>query len=176
MSLEARPRVLVSVTEPALDTVPLPALGRDTVGAQDFHIVMDGVVDYGAASRELTKAFGAKILREGKNAVRIGAVAVTPLAKGQLALDVTFSGDANGVVRLTGTPWIDRVRDVITVPDLAYDIKSDNKVLTTYSWLRSLSGRCATTSGVAREFRHRRRWRKPARSCFSDSTAHSATR
>jgi hypothetical protein len=136
VSLDARPRVVTGAQPPAVETIPLPPLGHDTV-SNGFHILLDGDVDYGTASRALTDAFGQKTITEGGRRIRVERVAVLPASKGQLALALTFSGDAKGTLRLLGTPKYDAARGQLTVPDLDYDIAVDDAMIRTYTWLRS---------------------------------------
>jgi hypothetical protein len=136
VSLDARPRVVVGPREPVVVTAALPKLERDSA-SEGFHIVIDGVVDYATASRELTAALAAKSFTQSGKTITVKEVGVLPLAKGRLALSVTFTGDANGTIRLLGTPKIDHGRSMVSVPDLDFDLQSDSKLLQTYSWLKS---------------------------------------
>jgi hypothetical protein len=135
VTLDARPRV-VTGAQPAPDTVPLPPLAHDTV-ANGFHILLDGDVDYGTASKALTEAFAHRTIVEGGKKIRIDSVNVLPAAKGQLALLLTLGGDAKGTLRFLGTPKYDGAHGELTVPDLDYDLSVDSRLINTYAWLRS---------------------------------------
>ncbi|MEO8335663.1 MAG: DUF4403 family protein [bacterium] len=136
VSLDARPRVVTATSEPTVVSAALPKLERDSA-SEGFHIVLDGVVDYGIASRELTSALAEKSFTQSGKTISVQQVSVLPKSKGRLALSVTFTGDANGTVELVGTPQIDRARSIIAVPDLDFDLETDSKLLQTYSWLKS---------------------------------------
>ncbi len=136
VSLDAHPRVVTGTSEPAVVRTALPRLERDSA-SEGFHVVLDGVVDYGVASRELTAALAEKSFTQSGKTIEVRQVSVLPKSKGRLALSVSFTGDANGTVELVGTPVIDRARAMIAVPDLDFDLQSDSKLLQTYSWLRS---------------------------------------
>ena len=136
VSLDARPKVVTGTSEPVVVRSALPKLERDSA-SDGFHIVIDGVVDYGIASRELTAALAAKSFTQSGKTITVQRVNVLPKSKGRLALSVSFTGDANGTVELIGTPQIDRTRSMIAVPDLDFDLQSDSKLLQTYSWLKS---------------------------------------
>jgi hypothetical protein len=136
VSLEAHPLIVNGPNEPVTLPPNLPPLGRDTTSG-GYHIVLDGVVDYGTASHELSAALGTKSFTESGRTVKLVRVTVLPESKGQLALSVVFAGDVNGTLRLVGTPLIDHAHDVVTVPDLDFDLKSHNTLLRTYSWLKS---------------------------------------
>jgi hypothetical protein len=136
VTLDARPRIVTGRDEPAAQSVPLPPLAHDTV-ANGFHIAMDGFVDYLTASRTLGSVLAGRTVVEGKRSVMVQRVAVTPAPKGQLALTVTFTGDARGTLRFVGTPVYDPRGGMLAVPDLDYDLEVDNQLMKTYSWLRS---------------------------------------
>lgn len=136
VSLDARPRIVTGTSEPAVVNTALPKLERDSA-SEGFHIVLDGVVDYGIASRELTDALAAKSFTQSGKTIAVQQVSVLPKSKGRLALSVSFTGDANGTVELVGTPEIDREHAMIAVPDLDFDLQSDSKLLQTYTWLKS---------------------------------------
>ena len=137
VSLDARPRVVTSATMPVVDTVRLPNLAPDTVSSGHYHVVLDGLIDYGTAARELTSAFASKEFSASGHHVEIKTVSVIPQAKGRLALSVTFTGDARGTLQLIGSPRIDHVRNVVTVPDLAFDLRTNSKLVQSYTWLNS---------------------------------------
>ncbi|CAN5386320.1 DUF4403 family protein [soil metagenome] len=136
VSLEANPMIVTGRTAPVVVTTAVPPLGRDSL-ADGYHIVMDGVVDYGTASRELTAALSAKTFTESGHTVSISSVTILPQAKGRLGVSAVFAGDANGTVHLSGTPRIDHAHNLIMVPDLDFDLQTDNPVLKSYTWLKS---------------------------------------
>lgn len=137
VSLDARPRIVTGDAEPSVRVTGLPALSRDTGRAQGFRIVMDGLVDYGTASRELSSALDGKRFTESGHVATLRRVAVIPQPRGQLAIAFTFAGGADGVLQLVGTPLIDRFHDSIVVPDLDFDLRTDSRILSTYAWLKS---------------------------------------
>ncbi len=54
---------------------------------------------------------------------------------GKILLGVTISGAANGTVYVVGTPHYDSVTKLITVPDLAFDVKSQGYLESAAGWL-----------------------------------------
>jgi predicted small lipoprotein YifL len=136
VSLDAHPTIVTSRIEPVVAVLAVPPLGRDSA-TDGYHIVMDGVVDYGTASRELTAALSAKSFTQSGHTVSISSVAIIPQAKGRLGVSAVFAGDAKGTVHLSGTPRIDHAHDMIVVPDLDFDLRTDNPLLQSYSWLKS---------------------------------------
>ncbi|HEY4129471.1 MAG TPA: DUF4403 family protein [Gemmatimonadaceae bacterium] len=136
VTLEARPEIVTTETEPRTDTLPLPPLGHDTPG-RGFHIALDGVVDYVAASAVVDNALAGKQVHEANRTITVSNVAVMPASGGRLALSVNFTGDAHGLLRFTGTPKYDSVARMIVVPDLDYDLATDDQLIRAYSWIRS---------------------------------------
>jgi hypothetical protein len=114
----------------------LPDLWHDTIGS-GFHIVMDGVIDYIAASQAVTRALAGRPVTTAGQTIRISAVSVQPAAGGKLALGVSFGGDAKGTLRLVGTPSYDGRLRRVSVPDVDFDLTTDNQLLHAYAWLRS---------------------------------------
>jgi hypothetical protein len=136
VTLEAHPEIVTAETEPASDTLPLPPLGRDS-SARGFHITLDGIVDYDAASAVINQALAGKSVTEAKRTIMVSNVVVTPAARGRLALTVTFTGDARGALRFTGTPKYDSLARLILVPDLDYDLATDDQLIKAFAWIRS---------------------------------------
>ena len=133
--LDARPRI-VTGAEPHPEIAPLPPLSRDTA-ATGFHIVLGGLIDYPAASKTITDALSGKSIAEAGRTVTVRGARVSPLPHGQLALAVTFTGDANGTLIFVGKPTYDRQAGELRVPDLDYDLTTDSDLISAYSWLRS---------------------------------------
>lgn len=136
VTLAARPRIVTSVDTPRVDTTALPPLGRDSV-ADGFHILMDGLIDYAAASRAVAHAIGHKTVSEAGKTVTVDTALVRPAPRGRVVLVVEFSGDARGQLHFIGTPVFDAKHGEITVPDLDYNLDTDDQLINTYSWLRS---------------------------------------
>jgi len=136
VSLDAHPEIVTSAGQPSTNTGALPQLGHDSIG-NGFHIVMDGVIDYLAASHAVTKALAGKPVTTGGRTIRLGPVSVAPAAGGKLALGVSFVGDAKGTIHLIGTPKYDPELRVVTVPDVDFDLTTNNQLLQAYAWLQS---------------------------------------
>jgi hypothetical protein len=134
-ALDAYPRI-VAGSQPAATPQGLPPLGslNRTSG---FVIVVDGAIDYGIASRQVTEEmFGRTISHSGRT-VTVGQIVISPAPAGRLALNVGFSGDANGELRFVGTPVYSLETDQIIVPDLDYDLETDSPLINAVAWLRS---------------------------------------
>jgi Domain of unknown function (DUF4403) len=133
--LDAYPKI-VTGPEPKNAAPPLPVLAKDT-SATGFRIALDGVVDFGTASRAVNEALVGKTVTQAKQTVTVQSVVASPESKGRIALLVTFTGDANGTLRFVGTPHLDAGHDHILVPDLDYDLSTNNDLINAFSRLRS---------------------------------------
>ena len=98
---------------------------------------MDGLIDYRAASLAVAKALAHRKFTQAGKSVTVDTAFLTPAARGRLALSITFSGDAKGTLRFLGGPRYDAKRREVTVPDLDYDLATDNQLINTYAWLKS---------------------------------------
>lgn len=136
VTLEARPEIVTAAKEPIVTPETLPPLGRDSA-ANGFHILIDGDIDYGTASQAVERALVGRELTQSGRTVTVSAAALAPAAKGKLVLTVSFTGDAKGTLRFVGTPTYDSVRKEIAMPDLDYDLATNNPLINTYAWLRS---------------------------------------
>ena len=135
--LDARPGIVVADSAPAaVTTTVLPPLGRDTTAA-GFHVIVDGTIGYGLMSDAVTAALQGVPFTKAGQTVHVDRVIVGVAAGRRLALDVTFTGDATGVLRLVGTPVLDQRRGEVTVPDLDFDLSTSSTLINGYSWLQS---------------------------------------
>ena len=133
--LDAYPRI-VTGPMPTATVSALPPLAR-TGTSSGFSVMLDGNIDYAAASRAVTGALRGKTVAQAGQSVTVRDVAVSPGGAGRLALVVAFTGDANGTLRLIGTPQYDPARVRIAVPDLDYDLSTDNELVNAVAWIRS---------------------------------------
>ena len=135
VSLDARPRI-VTGQEPSASLRPLPPLAKDTV-TDGFRIEMDGLVDYATATRAVTAALAGRRFTRAGRTVAVENVTVQPAARGRLLLAIAFAGDATGRLQLIGTPRYRASAGIVDVPDLDFDLDTDSKLVSGYTWLRS---------------------------------------
>ncbi len=148
LALEARPRVVVG-PRPESDDTPLPALtaGEVTPG---LDLVVEGRVDYGTASRMLLDELaGVEVEHEGRT-VTVDELRVFGIGRGRVALDVVVTGDLSARLYFTGTPVLDSATQVISVPDLDFDVATQDVVVAAASWIQQV--------GLRRVLRERAQW------------------
>ena len=136
VGLDARPRIVTSDSAPVVAALPLPPLAADT-GAHGYHILLEGLVDYGTASQALSGAVRGAVVSEQGHTVTIDSVLVSAESGGRLGLAVAFHGDAKGTLFLVGVPVHDPARHGIAMPDLDYDLHTSSPLINAYSWLAS---------------------------------------
>jgi hypothetical protein len=126
LTLSARPRVLLG-PRPSLPLVSLPPLDSGAVEPR-LDLLVDGRADYGAGSRFLTDHLAGTELALRGSTLRLGSLRVYGVGGGRLALAVGVSGDVRGTLYLTGTPTIDATGSRVSVPDLDFDVSTEEAV------------------------------------------------
>jgi hypothetical protein len=134
LDLQAKPRIRAG-DRPPNDTVPLPSLGRTKAVVDTVDVLMEGTLYYAAANAALAKRVTGKSIGKGWRRIRIESIVARPGGMGKILLGVTISGAADGTLYVVGTPSYDSVTKLITVPDLAFDVKSQGYLESAAGWL-----------------------------------------
>jgi len=132
LNLRALPRI-ISGTSTA-ETTPLPPLEPMT-GADSVVVFMEGLLRYTDANRILDERLAGTAVRVGWRTVRIDRVEALHGGAGRLILAVDLRGRARGRVYVAGTPTYDPGTDLITIPDLAFDVNTESYLDGTLAWL-----------------------------------------
>lgn len=134
LGFSASPKV-VTGPMPVVTPTPLPPLHPAAVG-DGLHILMEGVIGYGLAT-DLVKQHlvGKKFEQAGRTFV-VKDARLFGIGGGKLALELRFSGGANGRVYLVGTPRYDPSTNELYVPDLDYDVGSAGLLVQSVEWLK----------------------------------------
>ena len=136
VTLSARPEIIASTTPPVVTETKPPPLARGGRSG-GFRVLIDGTVDYATASSVVQHALVNKRLTQAGRTVTVKDVRIGPTNRGRVALAVDFIGDAKGTLMFLGTPVLDTLRRRIVVPDLDYDLATDNQLINSYAWLKS---------------------------------------
>jgi hypothetical protein len=134
ISLLASPR-MVSGDRPPDGTDSLPALGRGAGGSDTALVYLEGVLVYEAANQILNKALVGKSFKVGWRTVKVENITALPGGKGKLVLAVALRGKARGTVYVVGTPSYDPTTDLITLPDVSFDVNTSTALGKTVGWL-----------------------------------------
>ncbi|MCU0633290.1 MAG: DUF4403 family protein [Gemmatimonadaceae bacterium] len=135
--LAAEPRIRTGPRPPDPEP-PLPSLQRARSRGSILYATLEGLLDYEAASAELTRRLGGRRVSIGGREVRLTSLTFTGIGAGRVALGVGFTGDARGRIWLTGTPRYDSTSRVLTVPDLSYDAGSATLLVRGIEWLKGI--------------------------------------
>lgn len=136
LALRARPTVYYGDL-PAADPRPLPPL-EDGEGADGLDLRVEARVEYQAATALLHGELQGRELEHEGRRIRVDSVRVFGVGGGRLAVEVRVSGDVSARLFLVGTPTIDPRTATISVPDLDFDVATQDMVLAAASWLGSV--------------------------------------
>ena len=132
----ASPRV-VTRGEPG-DARPLPALQTANDVGDGAHVIVEGAFTYPVGTALLRRALvGRSIVHQGHR-ISIRDAQLSGIGAGRVALGVTLTGHVRGRLYFTGTPSLDPVRHQVSVPDLDYDVGTEQMLVEGFAWLRGV--------------------------------------
>jgi hypothetical protein len=144
-SVTARLRMIASpriVTGALADsTRPLPLLGAASDIGNGAHVVVEASFTYPVATALLRRSLVGRSLVQAGHRVRIRDVQLMGLGDGRVALGVTLAGSVRGRLYFTGTPSFDRDHRQIHVPDLDYDVGTEQMLVEGVAWLKGMDMR-----------------------------------
>jgi len=126
LALRASPRILLGPRPTPLPST-LPELDSGSIEPR-LDLLVDGRADYGVGSQFLMDRLVGRELEFGGSTLRLRSVRVYGVGGGTLAVEVGVSGDVRGRLYLTGTPTIDAATSRISVPDLDFDVATEEAV------------------------------------------------
>lgn len=134
LGFSASPRV-VTGRMPSVTPTPLPPLYPAAVG-DGLHILMEGVIGYDLATDLLKKHIVGKKFDKAGRTFEVKGARLFGIGGGKLALELRFSGGANGRVYFVGTPRYDASTNELYVPDLDYDVGSAGLLVKGVEWVK----------------------------------------
>jgi hypothetical protein len=136
LGMIAAPRV---VTRPQPDDVrPLPLLQKGGYVGNGVHVTVEASVTYPVATAMLRRGLVGREIIEGRHRFQIRDVQLSGIGGGRVALGVTLAGDVRGRLYFTGTARIDSVHHQIHVPDLDYDVGTEQMLVEGFAWLKGV--------------------------------------
>lgn len=128
LGLGARPEVIVGA-RPAIAPSPLPSAG-DEVGQPGLELHVPVRIDYARVEAALADSFrlasgGVRFPSTGRRYLRPTHVSLYGYG-GSIVVRLEFTGTADGVVYLTGTPTLDADDQTLSMPDLEFTLESRN--------------------------------------------------
>ena len=127
--------IVVTGAKPVVSQTPLPPLYPAAVG-NGLHILIEGVLGYDLATDLLRKHLRGRKFERGGQTFIVKDARLYGIGGGKLALELRFAGAANGRVYLVGTPRYDVATNELYVPDLDYDIGSQNALVRGVEWIK----------------------------------------
>lgn len=134
LALSLNPKI--TTTNQSYKGIPLPKLS-DVSDTNGFNIVVDLIATYDSLSTILTKELKGKELDIKGKKVIFETLDIHGASNQQISLKIGFSGKKNGDFYLVGTPIFDSEKQLISFPDLEFDIKSKCALLKSAKWLFS---------------------------------------
>ncbi len=135
LHLTAKPQVLSAVPSDTKASV-LPKLSSHK-NSDGFDISLDIISNYDSLSAIFTREIKGQKVMIKNNEVIFEQVKVYGANKSQLNIEVSFSGKKKGVLYLTGTPTFDAEKQIISFPDLQFDLRTKSALLKSAKWLFS---------------------------------------
>ncbi len=136
LALDAFPSVVVG-PRPVADETPLPPLGTGTF-EPGLDLIVEGRADWATLSGMLMDELaGTELQHEGRT-VTVDSLRVYGIGGGRIALDVRVSGDLAARLFFTGTPELDPWNQVISLPDLDFDVATADLLIVAAAWMQRL--------------------------------------
>ncbi len=126
----------VSTNPPEYKHSELPKLS-DHKRSKGFDIDLDIIASYDSLSSILSSELAGKTVQIKKNEVIFKTIGIEGASNKQLTIKVGFEGSKKGTLYLVGTPVFDSTKQVISFPDLSFDIQTKNALLKSAKWLFS---------------------------------------
>ena len=128
---------LVSGPRPAPFRTALPPLERAVRSVGDSaRLRLEGLLSYDIASDMLSRELVGRTVRRFNRSIKLSQIRVSSLGDGRLVLAVGVTGDIVGNAYLVGTPHLDTIAHVLTVPDLQFDVATSDALVRGLAWLR----------------------------------------
>ncbi len=103
--------------------------------AEEATIFIEGRAYYPEASRILNREIAEREVELSGRLIRIREVTLAGIGGGRVSLEVAFEGAARGRLFLVGTPELDTEQGEVHVPDLGFDLATQNLLVGGVAWL-----------------------------------------
>ncbi len=140
LTLTAAPRI-ISGPRPTTPPTPLPPLaaaerGHGADDARGLRVHLEAALDYASAERAIAPKLVGRSFERGGQRVTVREATLRPTRGGRIALTVVMAGAMEGAVRFVGRPRFDSTAGELQVPDLDFDVASDNVLVRGFDWLK----------------------------------------
>jgi len=132
VSVNAFPKV--TLEEKKTTPSPLPELKTST-GEKGFQISLAIQGKYNSINTLLAQNLNGKEIQLKTEKIKIDSVLILGANNQKLSFKVHFSGKRKGIIYFTGTPTFDKEKQLISFPDLDFDIETKNALVKSAAWL-----------------------------------------
>jgi len=132
VSINAFPKI--TLEEKKMDSPPLPDL-NSAKGEKGFEISLAIQGKYNSINSLLAQNLNGKEIQLKKEKIKIDSVLILGANDQKLSFRVHFSGKRSGVMFFAGTPTFDKEKQIISFPDMDFDIETKNVLLNSATWL-----------------------------------------
>lgn len=144
LRLVAAPRIVTNAIRETMRPLPPLRVGGPAIAATagrgpTAHVAIEGTFSYPVASALLRRALvGRTLVQEGRK-IGIHDVKLSGIGGGRVALSVTLSGGVRGRLFFTGTPRLDVSTGQMSMPDLDFDVGTEQMLVQGFAWLNGVS-------------------------------------
>jgi len=114
--------------------IALPKLS-DVPESNGFNITLDVIATYDSLSKIMTSELkGKEIDLKGKKVI-FESIEIFGASNQQVSLKIGFSGSKKGTLFLLGTPTFNQENQIVSFPDLSFDLNTKSALLKSAKWL-----------------------------------------
>jgi len=122
----------------SLTLKPIPPLESVRHVGNGAHVVIGATFSYPVATSMLRKALVGRTIEQAGRRMRIRNVELSGVGGGRVALALILTGGVRGRLYFTGTPQVDPIHHQIHVPDLEYDVGTQQALVRGLGWLKGV--------------------------------------
>ncbi|MFT3824984.1 MAG: DUF4403 family protein [Chitinophagaceae bacterium] len=107
---------------------PLPAISNTDYNG-NINTYLDAVYEYKFFNKLLNDSLSNKPFEVDGRTFVIKDVNISGTNTGKVQVDVSFTGNRKGVLHLSGTPLLDTAKQVLSMPDISFDVDTKDMML-----------------------------------------------
>lgn len=128
----ALPKVQLSKSNESTPKLPDLAILPQMKG---FSVYLNLEANYDSLNKILNKQLKGKEIKIKRNTIVFDSAKIHGAANQQLAIVVAFSGSKKGTMYLKGTPHFNDSLQMLSFPDISFDLETKNALLKSAKWL-----------------------------------------
>lgn len=133
MSVRMRPRIFLG-PKPDSDSPPLPPLEKREI-PRELSLRTEAVAPWTEITHRVNEEAAGDTFQVMGREIRVDSVEVWGIGDGRIALGAMLSGAVRGTAYLVGTPVWDPDTNMVSVPDLDFDVRTRDAVVAGAAWL-----------------------------------------